>query len=116
MSFFTNSPHQGASNRRTSRHLGASGMFDRMRTLVDNVTEAFDGPAQTRKDRLLDNWMRIQEYYTPQRQDDICKLSVTDTTIPHHMEGMLRELAHEILDGAQISIDEALAQPLEFGA
>ncbi|KAJ2718626.1 hypothetical protein H4S00_003727 [Coemansia sp. D1744] len=116
MSFFTNSPHQGASNRRASRHLGASGMFDRMRTLVDNVTEAFDGPAQTRKDRLLDNWMRIQEYYTPQRQDDICKLSVTDTTIPHHMEGMLRELAHEILDGAQISIDEALAQPLEFGA
>ncbi|KAJ2665785.1 hypothetical protein IW148_001544 [Coemansia sp. RSA 1199] len=115
MSFFANRP-QAASNRRASRHLGAPGMFDRMRSLVDNVAVAFDGPAPTRKDRLLDNWMRIQEYYTPQRQDDICKLSVTDTTIPHHMEGMLRELAHEILDGAQISIDEALAQPLEFGA
>ncbi|KAJ2359171.1 hypothetical protein GGF43_000337 [Coemansia sp. RSA 2618] len=93
-------------------------MLDRMRSLVDNVAETFGEPAPTHKERLLESWTRIQEYYTPQRQDDNRKYSVTDTTIPHHMESMLRELAQEILDdGVPVGATaEALAQPLEFGA
>ncbi|KAJ2736156.1 hypothetical protein H4R23_002069, partial [Coemansia sp. Cherry 401B] len=102
---------------RESGRRGA-GVLERMRNLVDNVAEAFDGPAATRKDRLLENWTRIQEYYTPQRQDDLRRQDIRDTTIPHHLEGMLREVCSEILDETAQTEDQdgALAQALEFGA
>ncbi|KAJ2734414.1 hypothetical protein IW152_002307 [Coemansia sp. BCRC 34962] len=91
-----------------------SAAFDvlgRMRSLVDNVAVALDGPPPTSKDKLLENWTLIQEYYTPQRQDDLRKLKITDTTIPHHLESMLKILAYEIL---HTPAEEAL-EPLEFG-
>ncbi|KAJ2862220.1 hypothetical protein GGH94_004406 [Coemansia aciculifera] len=87
----------------------AAEVLGRMRTLVDNVAVALDGPPPTLKDKLLENWTRIQEYYTPQRQDDLRKLKITDTTIPHHLECMLKILAQEILDTPQA------LEPLEFG-
>ncbi|KAI7833964.1 Retinoic acid induced 16-like protein-domain-containing protein [Kickxella alabastrina] len=96
-----------------------------MRTLVDNVSVAFDGPAPTAKDRLVENWTRIQEYYT--RQADLRRLQIGDTTIPHHLECMLKILAYEMLENEQgaaaAALDQdgtygadRLAQPLEFGA
>ncbi|KAJ2805537.1 hypothetical protein H4S07_003994, partial [Coemansia furcata] len=85
-------------------------VLDRMRTLVDNVAVALDGqPPPTLKDKLLENWTRIQEYYAPSRQDDVRRLRITDTTIPHHLECMLKLLAQEIS-----AAPHALA-PLEFG-
>ncbi|KAJ2032334.1 hypothetical protein IWW57_000278 [Coemansia sp. S610] len=84
-------------------------VLGRMRTLVDNVTVALDGPPPTPKDKLVENWTLIQEYFTPQRQDDLRKLKITDTTIPHHLESMLKLLAHEILHTPQA------LEPLEFG-
>ncbi|KAI8319456.1 hypothetical protein GQ54DRAFT_299331 [Martensiomyces pterosporus] len=106
---------------------GPGSVFGKFRSFVENVADAFDAPQPTRKDRLLDHWTRIQEYYTPQNQDDLRKLDVTDTTIPHHMESALRLLAQEMLETA--ASDEAmpgadsgasperdqLVQPLEFG-
>ncbi|KAJ1730704.1 hypothetical protein LPJ61_002881 [Coemansia biformis] len=86
--------------------------MDRVRTIVDNVTEALDGPTPTRRDRLVESWARIQEYYTPQRSDDLRQITIADTTIPHHLECMLRIVANEIIDDGE-GVD--LAQPLEFG-
>ncbi|KAJ2074870.1 hypothetical protein GGH13_001021 [Coemansia sp. S155-1] len=106
------SPQQAHNNVPQHFHQARSAaaeVLGRMRTLVDNVTVALDGPPPTLKDKLLENWTRIQEYYTPQRQDDLRKLKITDTTIPHHLECMLKILAQEILD-----TPEAL-EPLEFG-
>ncbi|KAJ2520715.1 hypothetical protein H4217_001851, partial [Coemansia sp. RSA 1939] len=89
----------------------ATEMLDRMRHLVDTVAVALDGPLPTQKDRVVETWARIQEYYTPQRQDDLRKLRVTDTTIPHHLEAMLKLLAHEMIE----TESSVLEQPLEFG-
>ncbi|KAJ2378278.1 hypothetical protein GGI05_006745, partial [Coemansia sp. RSA 2603] len=41
----------------------AAEVFDRMRSLVDNVSASLDGPQPTARDRLVDNWTRIQDYY-----------------------------------------------------
>lgn len=94
-------------------------MLDKMRTFVDNVSVALDGPhgPVTSRERLLENWTRIQEYYGAQRQDDLQRLAVTDTTIPHHLECMLKELAQEMVNMAQHrSSGELLGgQALEFG-
>ncbi|KAJ2045143.1 hypothetical protein GGI08_006897, partial [Coemansia sp. S2] len=82
------SPQQAHNNVPQHFHQARSAaaeVLGRMRTLVDNVTVALDGPPPTLKDKLLENWTRIQEYYTPQRQDDLRKLKITDTTIPHHL-------------------------------
>ncbi|KAJ2761058.1 hypothetical protein H4S06_001405, partial [Coemansia sp. BCRC 34490] len=89
----------------------ATEMLDRMRHLVDTVAVALDGPLPTQKDRVVETWARIQEYYTPQRQDDLRKLRVTDTTIPHHLEAMLKLLAREMIE----TESSVLEQPLEFG-
>ncbi|KAJ2718761.1 hypothetical protein GGI07_005600 [Coemansia sp. Benny D115] len=113
----------------------AAEVFDKVRSLVDNVSVAFDGPAPTAKDKLVENWTRIQEYYT--RQDDLRRLQIGDTTIPHHMECMLKILAEEMLHNEEANghhqqphmaradaagrmdhdgaMGDRLAQPLEFG-
>ncbi|KAJ2559491.1 hypothetical protein EV175_000319 [Coemansia sp. RSA 1933] len=104
-------PEQHKANSRQGHRNAAAEMLDRMRTLVDNVAVAFDGPAPTRKDRLVETWARIQEYYTPQRQDDLRRMAVTDTTIPHHLEAMLKILAHEMIE----TDNSVLSQPLDFG-
>ncbi|KAJ2472613.1 hypothetical protein GGI02_001458 [Coemansia sp. RSA 2322] len=91
-------------------------MLGRMRSLVNTVSEALDGPAPTRRDRLVENWARIQEYYTPQRSDDLRRLQITDSTVPHHLECMLKLLAQEMLETCGSETDSgALAQALEFG-
>ncbi|KAJ2403009.1 hypothetical protein GGI23_000291 [Coemansia sp. RSA 2559] len=104
-------PQQHGGGRQGGHRNAAAEMLDRMRTLVDTVAVAFDGPAPTRKDRLVETWARIQEYYTPQRQDDLRRTSITDTTIPHHLEAMLKILAHEMIE----TDNSVLSQPLEFG-
>ncbi|KAJ1664030.1 hypothetical protein EV178_004487 [Coemansia sp. RSA 1646] len=103
--------HHSQSGRQGHRNAAAE-MLDRVRTLVDNVAVVFDGPTPTRKDRLVETWARIQEYYTPQRQDDLRKTTVTDTTIPYHLEIMLKILANEMIE----TDSGVLSQPLEFGA
>ncbi|KAJ1809636.1 hypothetical protein LPJ75_004351, partial [Coemansia sp. RSA 2598] len=114
------SDHRIHSQARTA----AAEVLDKMRSLVDNVSVAFDGPAPTAKDRLVENWARIQEHYT--RQVDLRKVQIADTTIPHHMELMLKILAQEMLlneeemAASQMVLDDMdngdrLAQPLEFG-
>ncbi|KAJ2775012.1 hypothetical protein IWQ56_000309 [Coemansia nantahalensis] len=87
-------------------------MMERVRTIVDNVAEALDGPSPTRRDRLVESWARIQEYYTPQRSDDLRQITVADTTIPHHLECMLRIIANEMVEDGGAADP---AQPLEFG-
>ncbi|KAJ2697717.1 hypothetical protein H4R19_005643, partial [Coemansia spiralis] len=90
----------------------AMGMMERVRTIVDNVAEALDGPSPTRRDRLVESWARVQEYYTPQRSDDLRQITVADTTIPHHLECMLRIVANEMADDGGGGDP---GQPLEFG-
>ncbi|KAJ2757814.1 hypothetical protein IWQ57_006998, partial [Coemansia nantahalensis] len=97
---------------RSARRSAAAGMMERVRTIVDNVAEALDGPSPTRRDRLVESWARIQEYYTPQRSDDLRQITVADTTIPHHLECMLRIIANEMVEDGGAADP---AQPLEFG-
>ncbi|ORX65515.1 hypothetical protein DL89DRAFT_270878 [Linderina pennispora] len=111
---YANPTQQHPQHQRTT-----GGMFGKLRMFVENVADAFDNPSPTRRDMLVDHWSRIQEYYTPQNQDDLRKLEVTDTTIPYHLESALRLLALEMLETADHEADgiakEHLAQPLEFG-
>ncbi|KAJ2803460.1 hypothetical protein H4R20_002883 [Coemansia guatemalensis] len=91
-----------------------TGMMGRVRTLVDNVAEAFEsGSNRTRRDSLLWHWERIHEHYSGQRQDDLRRQQLGDTAIPQHLDGMMRALASEILEAG--ASDQA-EQPLEFGA
>ncbi|KAJ1642450.1 hypothetical protein LPJ64_005711 [Coemansia asiatica] len=111
-------------NHHSQARTTAAEVFDKVRSLVDNVSVVFDGPAPTARDKLVENWTRIQEHYT--RQVDLRKVQIVDTTIPHHMEMMLKILAQEMLlneeelAASQMALDDMdsgdrLAQPLEFG-
>ncbi|KAJ1724098.1 hypothetical protein LPJ53_001619 [Coemansia erecta] len=102
----------------------AAEVFDRVRSLVDNVSATLDGPTPTTRDRLVDNWTRIQDHFA---RADVARQQIGDTTIPHHLEQMLHILAREMLETADAQADEGaaaeqqqqpqqrLAQPLEFG-
>ncbi|KAJ2744027.1 hypothetical protein GGI20_003298 [Coemansia sp. BCRC 34301] len=90
----------------------ADKVFGRMRTLVDNVAVALDGPPPTPRDKLVENWTLIQEFYSPQRSDDNRKLRITDTTIPYHLESILKILGLE-MQQTPTGAKELL--PLEFG-
>ncbi|KAJ1836905.1 hypothetical protein LPJ73_007571, partial [Coemansia sp. RSA 2703] len=99
----------------------AAEVFDRMRSLVDNVSASLDGPQPTARDRLVDNWTRIQDYYARDdtaRKQQQQQQQISDTTIPHHLEQMLHVLAREMLETADAQAGEGAGgseQPLEFG-
>ncbi|KAJ2583755.1 hypothetical protein GGH95_000811, partial [Coemansia sp. RSA 1836] len=99
----------------------ADKMLGRMRTLVDNMAVALDGPPPTLRDKLVENWTLIQEFYSPQRQDDNRKLRITDTTVPYHLDCMLKILAQEMhhqqsgISSTQQQQQPPEMQPLEFG-
>ncbi|KAJ2779092.1 hypothetical protein GGI15_003984 [Coemansia interrupta] len=97
----------------------AADMLDRMRSLVDNVSATLDGPTPSARDRLVDNWTRIQDHFA--RGPAARQQQIGDTTIPHHLEQMLHILAREMLETADAQAqddaeeEQRLAQPLEFG-
>ncbi|KAJ2449266.1 hypothetical protein GGF42_004827, partial [Coemansia sp. RSA 2424] len=99
----------------------ADKMLGRMRTLVDNMAVALDGPPPTLRDKLVENWTLIQEFYSPQRQDDNRKLRITDTTVPYHLDCVLKILAQEMhhqqsgISSTQQQQQPPEMQPLEFG-
>ncbi|KAJ2846731.1 hypothetical protein IWW36_004209, partial [Coemansia brasiliensis] len=103
------------------RRQNKAGVLGRMRTLVDNVAMALDGPVGlTRKEQLLASWAQIQEYYLPrhhgQRRND-----ASEQEIARHLEIMLQALAQEMNEQQQYTQpqqqqQQQQQQPLEFGA
>ncbi|KAJ2648852.1 hypothetical protein IWW40_003652 [Coemansia sp. RSA 1250] len=103
------------SEHRERRH-NKAGVLGRMRSLVDNVAMALDGPiGLTRKEQLLASWAQIQEYYLPrhhrQRRND-----ANEQEIARHLEIMLQALAQEMSEQQQQPQPQQQQQPLEFGA
>ncbi|KAJ2448754.1 hypothetical protein EV183_005270 [Coemansia sp. RSA 2336] len=105
------------SEHRERRH-NKAGVLGRMRSLVDNVAMALDGPVGlTRQEQLLASWAQIQEYYLPrhhgQRRND-----ANEQEIARHLEAMLQALAQEMSEQQQQPQpqQQQQQQPLEFGA